>query len=146
MSVSLLDVNVLIALIDPAHIHFNSAHEWFRSRRNQRWATCPITINGCIRILSRPGYVDRIPAPSEAALLLRERCSLPDHEFWPDDISLLDESRFHLSKVGGPRQITDVYLLALAVARRGQLVTFDRTIPWRAVAGATQAHLKVLGA
>lgn len=145
MSVSLLDVNVLIALIDPAHIHFNSAHEWFTSRRNQRWATCPITINGCIRILSRPGYADRIPAPSEAASLLRERCSLPDHEFWPDDISLLDESRFRLSKVGGPRQITDVYLLALAVTHRGQLVTFDRSIPWRAVIGATQAHLKILG-
>jgi uncharacterized protein len=143
MSVALLDVNVLIALIDPAHIHFNAAHEWFTAHK-PRWATCPITINGCVRILSRPSYVGPL-APAEAASLLRERCARPDHEFWPDDIFLLDESRVHLSKLGSAKQITDVYLLALAVAHRGQLVTFDRSIPWRAVAGATQAHLKILG-
>jgi toxin-antitoxin system PIN domain toxin len=145
MSASLLDVNVLIALIDPAHVHFHAAHEWFTSRKGHTWATCPITVNGCIRILSQPGYAGRVLSCGEAASLLRERCRLSDHEFWPDDISLLDEARCGLSKVIGPRQITDIYLLALAVTHRGQLVTFDRTIPWRAVAGASQANLRILG-
>ena len=145
MNVSLLDVNVLIALIDPAHIHFTVAHEWFASRASQRWATCPITVNGCIRILSRPGYAGGSLTPAEAASLLRDRCSQPDHEFWPEDLSLLDQSRFHFSKLSGPRQITDIYLLALAVAHHGHLVTFDRSIPWRAVTGAAPTHLKTLG-
>ena len=145
MSAALLDVNVLIALLDPAHVHFHAAHEWFSSRRSSTWVTCPITVNGCIRIMSRPGYSANQLTPAQSAALIRERCARPDHEFWSDDLSLLDESWFDLSKISGPRQITDLYLLALAVAHRGQLVTFDRSIPWRGVAGATQGNLKVLG-
>jgi toxin-antitoxin system PIN domain toxin len=145
VSPSLLDVNVLVALIDPVHIHFHAAHQWLASHGNHKWATSPITANGCIRILCRPGYSNSFLPPGEAARHLRSLCERTNHEFWPDDISLLDESRLHLSKLGGAKQITDVYLLALAVAHRGYLVTFDRSIPWRAVAGATQAHLKILG-
>jgi toxin-antitoxin system PIN domain toxin len=145
MSVALLDVNILVSLFDPAHPHFEDAHAWFGSLRGQRWATCPITENGCIRILSSPRHPSAIATPAEIARLLQIMSAKPNHEFWPEDISLLDEPRFHLSKIGGPKQITDVYLLALAVARGGQLVTFDRSIPWRAVVGATQANLRILG-
>jgi uncharacterized protein len=145
MSAALLDVNVLIALLDPDHLNHADAHRWFGSGDRERWATCPLTINGCVRILSGSGYLSQPFPSSEAASLLRERCAHGDHESWPADISLLDESRFHLSKLSGSKQLTDVYLLALAVAHRGKLVTFDRSIPWRAVVGAAPASLKILG-
>ena len=145
MSAALVDVNVLVALLDPAHVHFDAAHEWLSSLRGDPWATCPIVINGCIRVLARPGYADRPLAPSEASSMLRALCQKPNHEFWPEEVSLLDESRFDLSRVSGPRQITDVYLLALAVVRNGRLATFDRTIPWQAVRGGARRHLQILG-
>ena len=145
MSVSLLDVNVLVALIDPAHVHFDAAHRWFSSLKNDKWATCPITVNGCVRVLSRPGYAGRPLSVAEACELLLSVCRRPNHEFWPDDLSLFNGSQFHLSKLNGPGQVTDVYLLALAVARNGHLATFDRTIPWHAVRGAAQSHLRILG-
>jgi hypothetical protein len=69
-----------------------------------------------------------------------------NHEFWPEDLSPLDERRFHWERILGPRQITDIYLLGVAVARDSQLVTFDRTIPWQAVAGAKAGSLQILGA
>lgn len=145
MSVALLDVNVLISLFDSAHPHFEDAHSWFGPLKGRKWATCPITVNGFVRILSSPGHPSIAATAAEVASRLRLLSARPDHEFWPDQLSVLDESCFDLSKILGPKQITDAYLLALAVAHRGQLVTFDRSIPWRAVAGATQAHLKILG-
>ena len=145
MSAGLLDVNVLIALFDRAHPNFDGAHSWFGTLGKRRWATCPLTINGCVRVISSPSHTSISATPAEVAFHLRRICSLPNHEFWRDEVSLLDESRFDLSRVMGPKQITDVYLLALAVARGGQLVTFDRSIPWQAVRGATRSHLRVLG-
>ncbi len=140
---SLLDVNVLIALMDTDHVSHRTAMAWFADHAAQGWASCPITQNGCIRIMSHAGYPN---AQSVAATVQRLRAATthPVHEFWPDDESLLDDRRIDASRVHGPRQLTDVYLLALAVGHGGRLVTFDRTIATAAVHGASAQHLVLL--
>lgn len=144
MSVALLDVNVLLALFDQSHVHFDEAHRWFRIHSREGWATCPITVNGCVRIFGLAGYTNT-RNPSAAAKMLRLGLDHPSHEFWADSISVLDENLFALEHVHSSRQLTDIYLLALAVRRNGHLVTFDRSIPLRAVVGAKASHLKILG-
>lgn len=141
MSIALLDVNVLVALFDPAHVSHEDAHRWFALNRKRGWATCPITINGCIRVLSNPAYPTVTATPGEVADRLRDFCGTPHHHFWPDSISLTDEARFRWAMIGGHQQVTDVYLLGLAVHHHGRLATFDKGIPLKAVHGATPGHL-----
>lgn len=141
---ALLDVNVLLALFDPSHLHHGTAHEWFRTSGGTKWATCPLTLNGCVRVFSQAGYPN-IHTPADAVAMLRMGCDHPSHEFWPDSVSILDDTIFSLDEIPSGKHLTDVYLLGLAVRRGGQLVTFDRSIPWRAVKGAKAGHLKVLG-
>jgi uncharacterized protein len=140
---SLFDVNMLLALFHPEHVHHSPAHEWWSANRSQGWASCPLTQNGFVRVASQP----RNPKPlrvSEALGLLFDEIAGTDHAFWPDDISLLDEQRIDRSHVLGPRQLTDVYLLALAVKHGGRLVTFDRSIPMAAVREAKVDHMVLL--
>ncbi len=146
MSASLLDVNVLIALFDPAHPHHEDAHQWLTRNRKRGWATCPITINGCIRILSNPAYPSFTATPDEVASHLRVTCSSRDHQWWEDSISILDETAFHMRLLAGHQKITDAYLLGLAIRHKGKLATFDRSIPLKAVAGAQAGHLELIGA
>ncbi len=144
MSISLPDVNVLVALHDPAHVHYEAAHRWFTRCRSQGWATCPLTLNGCVRILSNPNY-PRFEASVEDIIdRLRALCSVPHHHFWSEELSLLDGEVFRPSHIAGSRQIPDVYLLALAVLHGGKLVTFDRSIPWKAVVGAGPGSVEIL--
>lgn len=145
MSASLLDVNVLVALFDPAHLNHEDAHRWLAASRKQRWATCPITINGLVRVLTNPAYRSVEATVDEALAHLDSFCSSSQHEFWEDNLSLQDRRVFRPSLIAGPQKITDAYLLGLAVHRHGCLVTFDRSIPLQAVVGATAKHLKVLG-
>lgn len=140
----LLDVNVLVALFDPHHIHHDAAHDWFAETRHSGWATCPITENGFVRVISHPTYGLGERAESATARL-RTFCESGGHQFWRDAISLRDEI-FDLSRAGGAKQLTDIYLLGLAVNRKGRLATFDRTIPLGAVRGAAAASLLVLRA
>jgi uncharacterized protein len=140
---ALLDVNVLIALLDAAHVHHALAHAWLQRELRHGWASCPITQNGCIRIMSQPGYPGALRS-AEVAERLAEAAAERDHAFWPDDVNLLDTQVLDWSRVLGHRQITDAYLLALAVRHRGRLVTFDRRISEQAVPGATAEQLKVL--
>jgi uncharacterized protein len=142
---ALLDVNVLVALFDPDHIHHDDAHQWFGEHRQSGWATCPLTELALVRILSSPSYC---PAAERAATVLdrfRSFRSSGDHQFWRDSLELTDDI-FNLSFLKGHRQLTDVYLLGLAVKRNGRLATFDRTIPMRAVKGADRETLLVIGA
>jgi uncharacterized protein len=104
------------------------------------WASCPLTQNGCIRIMSQPNYPNAL-ALADALSMLRTSCRHPSHEFWPDDLSLIDDKRFAHGRMHGHRQLTDLYLLALAVAHDGCLVTFDAQIPLSAVRGAGPDHL-----
>src|SRR3990172_6152788 len=106
MSVGLLDVNVLIALFDPLHPNHEAAHRWFVQNRKRGWATCPVTVNGCIRVLSAPAYPSAEASPAEIVSYLRILCSSPEHESWEDSVSLLDESLFR-PRLMGHRNITD---------------------------------------
>jgi uncharacterized protein len=137
---SLLDVNVLIALLDADHVSHAAATEWLVENGRHGWASCPITQNGCVRIMSHPGYPNA-HAVDEIADRLRAATAHPSHEFWPDSVSLLDNALVHTTRVHGPRQLTDVYLLALAVRHGGRLVTFDGGVARDAVAGARSEHL-----
>lgn len=145
MSAALLDVNVLIALFDPGHPNHNEAHHWFGTHRRRGWATCPHTVNGCVRVLSNPAYPSITATIAEVIARLHSLCSASDHAWWADEISLLDGDLFRPGVIAGHQKITDVYLLGLAVRKNGTLVTFDRSIPHKAVIGADRCHLKILG-
>jgi len=106
----------------------------------QGWASCPLTQNGFLRVISQPKYPKPI-ATSQAIDLLQAAVSTPHHEFWPADLSLVDSTQFERGLIHGPRQLTDLYLLALAVSRGGCLATFDSAIPLNAVACAKAANL-----
>jgi len=142
---SLLDINVLIALLDPDHSSHNRAHSWWKVNRSDGWASCPLTENGFVRIMSNPKYPADMPfSPTQLIADLLDFVSIGNHEFWPDDISLIDASLFDTSRIIGSKQLTDVYLLALAVKNHGRLVTFDARITIKAVTGATKDNLHVL--
>jgi toxin-antitoxin system PIN domain toxin len=137
---ALLDVNILIALLDSSHIHHVQATRWLGEHIDEGWASCPLTQNGCIRVMSLSAYPNT-QAPSVIADLLREATGTNSHQFWPDRVSLLDQQLFDWSHLLNSRQITDAYLLALAVKHGGIFVTFDHAVPLRAVTGATEQHL-----
>ena len=145
MSVALLDVSVLIAIFDTAHPHHDAAHLWFGRNRKFGWSTCPMTLNGCIRIVTNPVYITVKATPGEVIGRLRAFCSAVDHQFWEDSISLTDNTIFLPSIITSHQKITDAYLLGLAVRNHGRFVTFDRSIPMKSVIGAEPRHLVVLG-
>jgi toxin-antitoxin system PIN domain toxin len=140
---ALLDVNVLIALLDGAHVHNATASRWLDANLEQGWASCPITQNGCVRIMSTDSYPNTQPV---AAVMERVRAATSTyfHEFWPDEISVLDPLRFKQDRWLTSRQITDAYLLGLAVHRQGVLVTLDRNVDLSLVQGAERHHLLVI--
>lgn len=137
---ALLDVNVLIALFDADHLHHDLAWRWFQSQSIQGWASCPLTQNGCLRIMSQPRYPNPIPLRELIDRLTRASLA-PTHEFWPDEISVLDHAIFDRSRIHSSSQLTDLYLLGLAVSRDAGFATFDRSIPLSAVRGAKPRHL-----
>ncbi len=140
---ALLDVNVLIALLDADHASHDRAREWFHDNAPGGWASSPITQNGCIRIMSHQGYPNALPVRGVIERL-REATASAHHAFWPDELSLLDEDVADATRIHGPRQLTDLYLLALAVRRGGRFVTFDRAIALSAIRGAEARHLFAL--
>ena len=141
---SLLDVNVWIALLDDAHQFSPEANAFIESAGN-RIATCPLVENGVIRVMAMPSYGRGGGVPMAAVRArLQQACRSLDHEFWPDDVSLRDDTLVDFSRVQGHQQVSDLYLLALAVRHGGRLVTFDRAIALSSVHGATPDHLLVL--
>jgi len=140
---ALLDVNVLIALFDADHVSHSQATRWLQENGKGGWATCAITQNGFLRVMSQPGYPNNAPVNILAAQL-RQATGHAMHEFWPDSLSLLDEGAVDTRRIHGPRQLTDIYLLALAYSRGGRLVTFDKAIPLEAVHGAQRKNLVVI--
>jgi hypothetical protein len=139
MTVRLLDVNVLVSILDSAHVHHDAALTWFRAvAATEGWATCPVTENGLIRVVSHLSYPNLRLSPAHAAeSLALFKTGFPEiHRFWPDAISLTDSAIFDLAVLTGSRQTTDAYLAGLAFRNGGRLATFDGGIPWRAVRGA----------
>ena len=140
---ALLDVNVLVALLDADHADHRRARAWLEAEIAAGWASCAITQNGFVRVVSQPRYPS--PVPVAAAIERLERATRSEHHaFWPCDVSLLDALAIDRKLLHGPRQVTDAYLLALAVAHSGRFVTFDGAIPLAAVGGAQARHLVVL--
>ena len=139
---ALLDVNVIVALFDPNHIHHEPAHRWFAEHRASGWATCPLTENSVVRVLSNPAYSSVAERPQEIARRLGIFRISSDHVFWPDDVSICDTTLFSLSV--GHRQLTDIYLLGLATAHDGCLATFDRSVPLKAVRTARLDNLAII--
>lgn len=137
MTASLLDVNLLIALSDPMHIHADAAHEWFERIGRQAWATCPITENAFVRIISHPRYPNAVADVPAAIEMLRTLVGAPGHTFWADDISLTEVVQH--DAIIANAQLTDIYLLGLAVHHGGKLATLDQRIPARAVPGGGDA-------
>jgi len=140
---ALLDVNVLLALLDSDHVDHRRTHDWLEGGIEDGWASCAITENGFVRIISQPRYPSPV-SPAAAIEVLKRACDSRHHEFWTCDVSLLDAGIVDRSRVHGPRQVTDAYLLALAMVHGGRFVTFDRSLALSAVKGAGHDHLQVL--
>ena len=124
MKVGLLDVNMLIALAWPSHVHHRDAQAWFSKNASAGWATCPLTQCAFARISSNRKIIPEAVTPKESLALLADIVRLETHTFWPDDISMLDK---HVPSglLVGHRQVTDAYLLGLAIRHDGRLVTLD---------------------
>lgn len=140
---ALLDVNMLLALFDRAHVLHARALDWWGANQETGWASCPLTQNGFVRIATQKRYAHPVRM-SDAMRVLVGQIEMPGHEFWPDNISIADAGVFDHSRILGPKQITDVYLLGLATRHGGRLVTFDRGLPLKAVRGAEARQLVVL--
>lgn len=142
---ALLDVNIVIALLDPDHAFHERSHDWWEANAKSGWASCPITENGVVRIMSHPGYSPggRF-TPGDLISRLQLFAGQTDHEFWPDDISLRDNAIFTTERIHSSRQITDLYLLALAAKHGGKLATFDQGIPISAARNAKAENLSVV--
>lgn len=140
---ALLDVNVLIALLDGAHADHRRARDWLSEHIRDGWASCPMTQNGLVRILSQPAYPGSV-TPAAAMQRLSAATATEHHEFWSDEFSILDRNRVDPVAIHGHRQVTDAYLLALALAHGGVFVTLDERITIRAVPGAEPRHLVVI--
>jgi len=140
---ALLDVNVLVALLDAQHVAHARAHEWLAGSLEEGWASCPITENGCVRVLTNPKYPVPVVAADVLAKLATAKAS-GHHVFWPDDISLTDSSVFNPTQLRGHQQVTDAYLLGLAIRHGGCLVTFDSGISPTMVMGAGPENLTTI--
>ena len=136
---ALLDVNVLIALLDPMHVHHEPAHQWFAKRADLAWASCALTQNAVLRILGHPSYPNSPGAPAVVAIFLQRLIRHPRHQFWADSFSLLTAPEVQASALIDSAQIADTYLLALAVRQQGRLASFDRRLVTSAVAGGSDA-------
>lgn len=142
---ALLDINVLIALFDANHIFNDRAHMWLEGQSNSGIASCPLSENGLVRILSTPNYSRKIRlTPPEVIRRLRAFFETQDHCRIDDSISLTDATRFNATHLLGSKQITDIYLLGLATHHGLKLATFDGNILIQAVNGATTEHLEVI--
>ena len=140
---ALLDINVLLALLDADHVDHAAARAWLSTEIHHGWSSCALTENGFVRVISQPRYPGAV-SPFEAIRRLGGATSTEYHAFWWCDLSLLDDRVFDRSRIHGPRQVTDAYLLALAVKNEGRFVTFDQGIPLAAARGARAEHLVVL--
>ncbi len=124
----LLDTNLLIALFWPRHERHALAVKWFTRHRGRGWATCPLTQAGFVRIVSNPAFSRDAVQPREASHVLAANTQAKDHTFWADDVPFAEAVAFAGMRLVGHQQVTDAYLLGLAIRHRGALATLDRHI------------------
>jgi toxin-antitoxin system PIN domain toxin len=144
VSAALLDVSVLVALLWPSHSSHLSAQAWFARHARHGWATCPITQAGFVRILSVPLFSPDAYTPAAATRLLQMNLEHPDHQFWPDDVSLFDSLAHIDTRLQGHKQITDAYLLGLTLHHKGRFITADRSLTAMLPKGAPSNSLVVI--
>ena len=144
--IALLDVNVLVALAWPNHVHHRLALDWFLAERKLGWATCPTTQSGFIRVSSNRAVIPEAKTPDEARSVLERIVALPGHNFWNDDVDLARTTRIDWTRIRGHRQVTDAQLLALAIERKGRLATLDAGIEDLVPRGARRGSVVVIGA
>jgi toxin-antitoxin system PIN domain toxin len=138
VAVYLLDANVLIALAWPEHGANERAGRWFARHRQRGWATCPITQAAVVRILSNPAFSVRALTPSGALQVLSHNVEVPEHQFWRDSINLREALERMPAALTGHQQITDAYLVALAIHHKGKLATLDRGVQRWAPTGSVE--------
>jgi uncharacterized protein len=143
MTAFLLDVNVLVAMSWPGHQFHESALRWFANNHRKGWATCPMVQAGFVRVVSNPAFSAHAVSPKEAIDALSTSIKPSTHQFWPDEISLPEVWRILGAggRVTGHQQVTDAYLVALAIQHRGKLATLDARIAQLGPAGAVQVIL-----
>ena len=139
----LLDVNVLIALVDPGHVVHGPVHSWFAEEGGKSWATCPVTENGLLRIVGHPKYPNSPGSPAAVSEILVRMRKLSGHVFWGDDISLVETVNVNCGRILTSAQVTDTYLLALASSKGGRLATLDRRLSVAAVTGGMSALCRI---
>ena len=144
MSVSLLDANVLIALMWPAHEDHDRAQAWFRKNANRGWATCAHTQSAFVRIVSNPAFSPDAVTPQAASNLLSNNLRDARHHFWSMDIPFQKAAEPLLKRLIGHHQVTDAYLLGLAMHKNGRLVTMDRGIEQQF--GSKSCPIELIGA
>lgn len=137
--IRLLDVNVLVALAWPNHVHHGRARAWLREVQEEGWATCSVTETGFVRVSSNVRVIPDAKPPQEAIAFLSRMRQIPGHVFWTDDVSPADPEALPFSRVVGYRQVTDAHLLALALRHGGCLATFDAGVRELAPRGAEAA-------
>ena len=128
MKAALLDVNVLVALLWSAQESHAKVQSWFKRRSSEGWATCPLTQAAFVRIVSNPAFSPSAVSPGEATQALKKSLAHPNHEYWPADVSYLEATEPFGSQIVGHKQVSDAYLLGLAIHHGGYLVTMDRGI------------------
>jgi toxin-antitoxin system PIN domain toxin len=147
MPVFLLDVNVLLALAWPNHLHHEAAHRWFVAVRTGRWATCPHTEIGFVRLSMQPAVVKTTISFADAFQALTASAASPQHEFWPHDSSVAAIGTEMRTRIAGHHQLADAMLLDLAIRQSGKLATFDRRIASLLAAGSpNQAAIELIAA
>lgn len=140
--IHLLDVNVLIALCDPAHPHHPAARSFFTSGLTRNgWATCPIVENGFLRIFGGRKYPGGPGSPQAARTFLARLIAMGGHQFWPEDLTLTDAQMFPGLTVS--EDLTDLYLLGLAVKHGGRFATFDEGIDTSLIPGGAAAYFAI---
>lgn len=132
MTAALLDVNVLIALAHEDHTAHLKTKRWFRGAAEMRWATCPLTEAGFVRVVSNPSYQQPAVDQDDARAMLAALRALPGHQFWPIEFGFEEAVAPFAERFFGHQQVADVYLLALAIRKRGKLVTLDRGLTFLA--------------
>lgn len=142
--IAMPDVNVLVALAWPNHVHHDVVHRWFRTAMKRGWATCPITQAGFVRVSSNTRAIPEAKTPAEANELLKELEALAGHEFWTDEVSVSGSALFDWERIVAYRQITDAHLLAVARVHGGRLATLDAGLASLLAESEAHAHLEIL--
>lgn len=135
----LLDVNALLALLDPMHVHHEAAHDWYGQRSTRRLLTCSHVENGVIRVASQPKYPNCLGTSGRVREALQKFIRQVSAERCGREVTLVDDKILLRPELLTPSRVSDLYLLALAAANEARLATFDRRIPAVAVAGGPKA-------